>query len=363
MSAEIYTRLREQLDQYSIGFPSSESGVEIEILKSLFTEEEAELFLQLTFMVETPEEIARRTGRDPERVAELLARMDKQGTVFCHRKGEVRKYGAVPFVLGIYEFQQNNINREMAELYERYFVESLFDRVADHEQLLRPIPVGRSIETALPVAPYSDVREIFKKQKLIAVTPCLCRIQAGLLGKGCGKPLDVCFAFGSGARHFIDRGTAREVSLEEALKLLDEAEEAGLVPQPTNSRNPSGMCNCCEDCCAGLRALNKMEKPAELVVSNYFAVVDPDLCTLCETCLDRCQMNAITVTDQCAEINLDRCIGCGLCVTTCPAQAIHLAVKPDDQTKEPPESAREWMTTVAQKRNTSIIPLALQKQK
>ncbi len=35
MGADIYGKLREQLDQYSVGYPRTESGVEIEILKKL----------------------------------------------------------------------------------------------------------------------------------------------------------------------------------------------------------------------------------------------------------------------------------------------------------------------------------------
>ena len=363
MPSEVYNRLREQLDQYSIGFPQTDSGVELKILEKLFTEEDAELFLHLTLMIETPEEIARRTGLDPKKVAEQLARMDEKGTVFSYHKGDTVKYGAVPFVLGIYEFQQGRINREMAELYERYFEEAFFKKVGETDQLLRPIPVGRSLDISRPVATYNDVREIIKKQKLIAVAPCLCRIQAGLLDKGCGKPLEVCFAFGSGARHFMNRGTGREVSLEEALKLLDEAEEAGLVPQPTNSQDPDGMCNCCGDCCAGLRALRRLQKPAQAVVSNYFAEVDPDLFSGCETCLERCQMEAISMNDDAlAEVNQDRCIGCGLCVTTCPEEALKLETKQKDQYQVPYESAREMMMSITKKRGTSLIPLSMQKQ-
>ena len=117
--------------------------------------------------------------------------MDENGTVFSYHKGDTVKYGAAPFVLGIYEFQQGRINREMAELYERYFEEAFFKKVGETDQLLRPIPVGRSLDISHPVATYNDVREIIRKQNLIAVAPFLCRIQAGLLGKGCGKPLEV----------------------------------------------------------------------------------------------------------------------------------------------------------------------------
>jgi len=80
----VYEKLREQLDQYSCGFPKTESGVELEILKKLFSEDEAEMFLQMSLTIETPEEIAARTGRDPGAVAALLSQMAEKGLLFRH---------------------------------------------------------------------------------------------------------------------------------------------------------------------------------------------------------------------------------------------------------------------------------------
>lgn len=155
-------------------------------------------------------------------------------------------------------------------------------------------------------------------------------------------------------------GAARQITVEEVLKVLDQAEEAGLVTEPSNSQNPGGLCNCCGECCAILCGLNKLPRPAEVVISNYFATVDPELCTGCETCLERCQMGAIALNDdEVAEINLDRCIGCGLCVTTCTGEALHLEIKPEGQRRKPPETGMEAMTAMAQKRGKSLTHLAL----
>ena len=68
----VYEKLREQLDQYSIGFPATESGLELKILRKLFTEEEAGLFLLLTMSLETPDSVAARTGRDLGETEALL---------------------------------------------------------------------------------------------------------------------------------------------------------------------------------------------------------------------------------------------------------------------------------------------------
>jgi len=362
MSDHIYQRLRDQLDQYSIGFPASPSGTEIDILKNLFTPDEAELFLRMGLKAETPEAVAARTDWDVSTVAAMLAGMAEKGTVFCLRRGEALKYSAVPFVLGIYEYQTGRLNREMAALFDRYFNEALHERIATQDVLLRPIPVNRSLNPSFQTASYEDARAIVKKQEKISVMPCLCRVQAGLLGKACDKPLEVCLAFGLGARYFIDHGAGRPVTVEEALGILDQAEEAGLVPQPNNSQDPDAICNCCGCCCAQLAALNKLARPAEAVKSNYFAVVDPELCTGCETCLDRCQMKAIAIDEGgAAKINLDRCIGCGLCVTTCPGQALRLEVKSFDRRVHPSRTAKEHLQNLSVKRGTSLIPLAWSK--
>jgi hypothetical protein len=53
MAADIYRKLQQQLDHYSMGFPETASGIEIKILQYLFTEQEAQMFSLLTSMLET----------------------------------------------------------------------------------------------------------------------------------------------------------------------------------------------------------------------------------------------------------------------------------------------------------------------
>ena len=78
--------------------------------------------------------------------------------------------------------------------------------------------------------------------------------------------------------------------------------------------------------------------------------MDESECTGCETCLERCQMEAIEVTDGIAVIMRDRCIGCGLCVTTCPTDAIQLIQKSEDQLYEPPKTGAETYIRIMQER-------------
>jgi Pyruvate/2-oxoacid:ferredoxin oxidoreductase delta subunit len=222
---------------------------------------------------------------------------------------------------------------------------------AGADYFLRPIPVNRSVDARHHVASYDDALEILKAKPRIVVAECICRKAAAVREASCGKPLEACFMFGSMGQYYLDRGMGREVSLEEAAGILERCREAGLVTQPATAQNPSGMCNCCGDCCGVLRALNLHPRPAELVMANHRAQADPERCTGCQTCLARCQMAAIAMTAEgLAEVRPERCIGCGLCVTACPEEALALVPKPAEDQRVPPASMAEQMLLLARKR-------------
>ncbi len=361
MNTDIYKDLREQMDQYSIGFPETESGVEYKILKRMFDEDEAGTYLAMSMMPEAAEAIAQRRGEDTETVSNRLEGMVDKGLIFKVSKKGNTKYGAAPFVVGSYEYQVKNMDKEFAELFENYFNEAFGRKSMSDIPLMRTIPVNKSIDHSWAVAPYEDLKEIVKTKDKIAVANCVCRVQQGLLESQCDKPLEVCLVFGSHAQYYVDKQMGRWIDQDEAIKILDSCDDAGLVPQPFNDQNPGGMCNCCGDCCGILRALKFQDKPAEKALSNYYAEVDPDLCSECETCVERCQMDAITMDQGPAKVDLDRCIGCGLCVTTCPSEAMTLKKKSDDQFKAPPQNAYETIMKMAEQRGKSLVPLAVTK--
>lgn len=306
----------------------------------------------MTPMLETAQAVALRLGRPEAEVSAQLEDMAERGLLFRLKKETGNRYGAIPFVHGLYEFQIKNLDPGFAKMAMAYFEEA-FDRAMQESAdcFLRTIPVHQSIDVTHHVASYDDALEILKRKPLIVVADCICRKTADVAGQNCGKPMEACFMFGSMGQYYLDRGMGREISLEEATDILTKCREAGLVTQPATSQNPSGMCNCCGDCCGVLRALNKHPKPAEIVFSNHFAAVETDNCTGCETCLDRCQMAALSMnTDGLAVVDEGRCIGCGLCVTACPADALKLVPKTDAAFRTPPASTAEQMMRMAQKR-------------
>ncbi len=361
MVSQVYHELREQLDNYSVGFPSTESGVEMKLLQKLFSEEEARLFLNLSLVAEAPEAVAARTKGDLARTTGLLERMAQKGLIFSIRKGDSVKYAAIPFVVGSYDYQVGTMDLELAQLFEQYLQEGFGKEAVGQCPPLRTIPVNQSLDYSWPVAPYEDVRQIIRSKDRISVANCICRVKKGLLEKSCDKPLEVCFSFGSAAQYYVENGMGRWISQDEALEILQRCEEAALVPQPFNAQNPGVVCNCCGDCCDILRSIKLYPKPAEMVICNYHASVDPDLCDACETCLDRCQMEAIAIGKEgMAKVDPDRCIGCGLCVTTCTTGALTLQPKPERERREPPSKPQDFMMQLAGKRGKSLVPIALQ---
>jgi len=240
---------------------------------------------------------------------------------------------------------------------ENYF-ETVFGRTLQSYStpIMRSIPIQRELVAEWPIAPYEDVFKIIESQGVIAVAPCICRTMSKLLDKGCDKPLEACFMFGSHAHFYVENKMGRYITPEEAKEIVKNNEKAGLVMQPFNAQKVGGMCSCCGDCCGMLRSLKKQPSPAKAVKSNYFAMVDQEACIGCETCLDRCQMEAIEITDEKSDILLDRCIGCGLCVTTCPQEAIRLIKKPEEELYQPPESGAETYIRIAMERGKNLMP-------
>lgn len=345
MTDNIYRRLQEQLDGYSVGFPATKSGVEIEILKKLFSEEDAKIFLALSPALEKAEDIAARLDRPAGQLAEKLEDMASRGLLFRLKRNDQSKYGATAFVHGIFEFQVSRMDVELAKLIDRYFNEGLDKSlIGAGGTFLRTIPIAKSFPPEHHIASFDDAAEILKNAGKIVVADCICRKSKAMIGESCDAPLEVCFMFGSMGQYYLDNDMGREISVDEAITIVARAQEAGLVTQPATSANPNGMCNCCGDCCGVLASIKRDPCPADLVYSNNFAQVDTDQCARCGECLPSCHMEAILLSDEGPAYILEkRCIGCGVCVTRCPSEAISLKEKPADQRRELPKNSIEQM--------------------
>lgn len=341
------------MDGYAIGFPATASGVEIEILKKLFSEEDAALFLALSPALESPEEIAARLDQPAQELADKLEDMASRGLLFRLKRDNRSKYGATAFIHGIFEFQLPRIDSELSALVDRYLNEGLDkSMIAVKGTFLRTIPVARSIAPEHHVASFDDAAAILEGTAKIVVADCICRKSKEKIGTSCGAPLEVCFLFGSMGQYYLDNKMGREIDAEEAIAIVARAQEAGLVTQPATSANPSGMCNCCGDCCGVLASIKRDPSPADLVYSNNYARVNQEDCVACGECVERCHMDAVELLAEGTAVILEkRCIGCGVCIPHCPSGAVTLVEKPEEERRALPQNSLEQMMQMSEIRN------------
>ncbi len=334
MTAYVYQKLREFLDQFPLGFPSTESGVEMEILKRLFTPEEAGAAVLLTPFPEEAGQIAARAGRDAGELSELLTSMSLKGLVFRTRRGVTTLFNTVPFMIGLYEYSVGKMDPAMARLFQRYYEEAYQDEMAaSRVPGFKVLPVARGFAADTVLLPYAALEEEIQKARKIAVAECVCRKESRLLGEDCGHPRETCLSFGVAAEYYIENRMGREVTADQALAILMEADRAGLVHAGANTAHLSNVCNCCPCCCASMKGIAQKGHERSLYLNAlYEAVVDAEACAACGTCEDRCPVGAITV-DETAAVDRTRCLGCGLCATACEPGAITLRLREDR--KEP----------------------------
>ena len=338
---ELYERLREFIDAMPGGFPATENGVELKILKKLFTPEDAAMTLCLTSTPEPVEAIAGRCGMEVSETEEKLESMAVRGLIFKQVQEGKTLYRAEQYVIGFYEYQLPTMDREFAEMMEEYFLYLGMPMLANPTKQVRVVPVWSALDMAPAVTNYDRVRNLVKEQETIVVNECICRKQQHLLGNECGRPFEGCMGFGPMAEFYLERGLGRRIGVEEALEVLDHSEEAGQVLQPNNAQHIDFVCSCCSCCCGVLKSLKLFPNPAEFIESSYQAQKDMDKCEACETCMERCPMDAIVKVEEALQVDLARCIGCGVCVSSCPEKAISLV--PKEGALIPPMNGEELM--------------------
>jgi len=337
---QVYRQLQRHLDRMPGGFPEVESGLDIKLLKHLFTPEEAEMATQLSMR---PEPLTRVYGRVKDSVKsidelrQMLDRMMRKGVILTVEEGyDETHYCNAEFAMGgIFNFQLNNLTKELLTDYHQYQAEKGQRQkpVTGMGLPLRTIPVEKSIPVPekYSVSDYDSVRKLVGEARgRISVANCICRMTSQILEDGCKKTdlIEACLMIGPDhARRHVDMGIGRYLTKEEAFELLEKAQQDGLVLQPENSKRPDTICICCGDCCVLLKMLNKPPRPVDMYLTNFYSQVDSATCTGCGICIEKCQLNALSIVDNKAEVNLDRCIGCGNCVALCPEQAIVLLKK------------------------------------
>jgi Na+-translocating ferredoxin:NAD+ oxidoreductase subunit B len=345
MGDEVYRKLAKVLDTIPNGFPPTESGVEIRILKKIFTEDEAELFCHLRMTFETAVQISERTGLPLEGLEEKLADMGQKGQIFAVQLGAMKIFRMLPWIFGIYEFQLYRMDKELADLhaeYEETFGKQFFSQ---KPQLMQTLPIEEVITPGQEALPYERVSTLIERSKAFMVNDCVCKKQQALHGHPCDRPLEVCLAIAPIPGIFDNSPNGRVITKQEAYELLKMTEEKGLVHLTSNIQNGQiYICSCCKCCCGVLKAINDFKIPAsEVINSHYYASIDQDACLHCGLCSgERCQVGAIAEDGDGYRVVREKCIGCGLCASTCPSGAMGLIHKAPEEREVPPASENDW---------------------
>ncbi|MCP4551764.1 MAG: hypothetical protein GY834_06930 [Bacteroidetes bacterium] len=343
----IYHQLAEKLDQIPNGYPKTKSGVELKILAKLFTKDEAALATNLSLEPKTIKEIAEVNQAAETDAKRLLLSMVKKGLIEIKRaEGKGLVFLLMPFVVGFYERQNGNIDKEFSELFEEYYHESFHQVMTINPSVHRVIPVERSIPVNIDVMPYEKASTYLDVANSWGVLECICRVQKQLIGEGCNHTVENCLAFSTKTGAFDRTDAIRTLTKDEALQILDDANKEGLVHSTNNAQQDvTYICNCCTCSCGVLRGITEHGCLNSVASSDFYAKVDENLCNGCEICIDRCQFSALTMVDEISTVDTKFCFGCGLCITTCSTKALTLVQKEVDKLIAPPLSEEEWRKT------------------
>jgi electron transport complex protein RnfB len=339
--SNLYDALVEHLNSMPIGAPKTPEL--IEILKTIYTEEEAALAVKLPFLPMTLDGLADRTGVEKGKLESMLAKMADRGTVAQETLGDQEMYRLLPTVVGFSETpfwagKRTPETEKLAKLWRNYAVNGFIHEVGggglSETPMTRVIPMEESLTDARKVADYERLADTVRGSSYQAVAHCPCRLMRNYAGEGtCGHSTENCLHFGPMGRYMVEKGMAREITVDETLDILKRSNEEGLVHITGNYQGElDTICNCCADACVFLTGLLALGEKNMFARSNYVSRVDPDTCVVCGTCEERCPVDAISLNGS-AQVDAEKCIGCGVCYPTCTTESITLVPRPEEEQK------------------------------
>lgn len=178
------------------------------------------------------------------------------------------------------------------------------------------------------VSPPEKTKEILAKSKIIANVDCVCRKNSN---NPCSAPIDVCLIIDPNiAKDAIEEGRGKNVTVSEAMKILNGTTEIGLVHMLLHFRGHSyhAICSCCSCCCHDLALLEYGHRLVEK--SEYIVDFDNENCTNCGLCVQYCHFKAwklIDIDNNQVSLDKEKCYGCGVCVVHCPVGVIKLVTR------------------------------------
>jgi electron transport complex protein RnfB len=364
---QIYVKLQKHLNNQAIGFPATKTGVEIRVLKHIFTPEEAEIATFLSYKFEPLESIYSRVEtevKSPEKLGGLLDNIQKKGGIEIKIKNDEKYYCNAPLIVGMYEFQLDRLTPEFIKDFNDYTSDKAFgiEFLSTELPQMRTIPVAKSIHPQHNVSTFDEITALLQEaEEPFVILECICRKKKSMEGEPC-KVTDrkeVCLAVGGMAQMALASNVGRQIIRDEAMLIIEQNQKEGLVLQPSNTKTAEFICSCC-GCCCGMLTLHKnLPKPLNFWATNFHAVVNKNTCEGCGNCEESCQVDAVKVSEKenHAAVNIERCLGCGVCVTNCPNESISLMKKPIEVM--PPQTREELNDIIMDKKKGKLGKLLL----
>ena len=159
------------------------------------------------------------------------------------------------------------------------------------------IPVEKAIPAEQKGASIEYLSHWLKKYEgQIGVGICSCRRAQTVRGEGSGDVEDYwCMGVGEFAQYCAETGKDnKNITYEEAIEILQKAEDNGYVHQITNIDGENkifAICNCAPGVCYALRTSQLYNTP-NMSRSCYTAHVDKESCVACGKCVEVCPAGA-----------------------------------------------------------------------
>jgi len=332
LSLEHYHDLQSRMDRAAPGIVDSKYLYEI--LKLLFTDEEAKLCSLMPLTEFSLSKIAGIWGKGEEESENILKELADKGLVYEHQDKEEKKYVLSPPLLGFFEFTLMRTDgkfdrKQLSELYYTYINKkgALIRKYAALEPPLMRILVQEDMvdELSSEILSYEKASRVIDSAECISVGTCYCRHKMEHVGRACDNPQDVCLSLNDVAKYLVKHGIAKEIDKSEAQRILDLCVKKGLVQMADNVREKVAMlCNCCGCCCESLLSYKFPRLNYRINPSDYIIKIDESLCSACGVCVDKCPAGIINQADGRVSANKERCLGCGVCARFCPTSAIKM---------------------------------------
>lgn len=280
-------------------------------LDMLLTDEMAEVVLAMgRRKPRTLEEVVKLTGKDKDKVEQLLKELSILGVVeYNWENPQHEKQYLVPmFVPGSAEFTNMNSrvleeHPEMGRFFERMSrlpLEKVTPMVPPGGAGIgmHVIPVEKAIEMENESISVEHISHwLDKYEGKYAASPCSCRNSRKTFDEGCADdPEGWCIAVGDMADYVVETEKGgRYITREEAMAIFKQAEDNGFVHQITNIDGENkifAICNCNVNVCYALRTSQLFNTP-NLSRSAYVAHVEKKNCVACGKCVEVCPAGAV----------------------------------------------------------------------